>query len=161
MTVDHISHRLLQASTLTYRFFDLPLPKMEPATFLYTFLLTTSIIYTTLLLLRKRSAPLPPGPTGLPLVGSLPFLDPSLHTYFADLSKKYGPIFSLQLGSKLAVVVSSSSLARAILREHDNIFANRDVPAAALVVAYGGNDIAWNPIGPTLRMLRRICVHEV
>lgn len=135
---------------------------MEPTTFLYTFLLTTFIIYTTLLLFRKRKTPpLPPGPTGLPLVGSLPFLDPSLHTYFDNLSKKYGPIFSLRLGSKLAVVISSSSLARAVLREHDNTFANRDVPATGRVLTYGGNDIAWNPNGPTWRMLRRACVQEV
>ncbi|KAJ4774840.1 Cytochrome P450 [Rhynchospora pubera] len=135
---------------------------MTPTTFLYTFLLPAFLIYTTFLLLRKkRTPPLPPGPTGLPLVGSLPFLNPSLHTYFTDLSKKYGPIFSLQLGSKLAVVISSSSLARAILREHDNTFANRDVPAAARVLTYGGNDIVWTPNGPTWRMLRRICVHEM
>ncbi|KAJ4777022.1 Cytochrome P450 family protein [Rhynchospora pubera] len=135
---------------------------MEPTTFLYTFLLTTFLIYTTLLLLRKRrTPPLPPGPTGLPLVGSLPFLDPSLHTYFADLSKKHGPIFSLQLGSKLAVVISSSSLARAVLREHDNTFANHDVPEAGRIATYGGRDIAWTPNGPTWRMLRRICVHEM
>ncbi|KAJ4803863.1 Cytochrome P450 family protein [Rhynchospora pubera] len=135
---------------------------MEPTTFLYTFLLTTFLIYTTLLLLRKRrTPPLPPGPTGLPLVGSLPFLDPSLHTYFADLSKKHGPIFSLQLGSKLAVVISSSSLARAVLREHDNTFANHDVPEAGRIATYGGSDIAWTPNGPTWRMLRRICVHEM
>ncbi|KAF3341794.1 Ferruginol synthase [Carex littledalei] len=135
---------------------------MEPATFLYTFLLATFFLYTTLLLLRKRRIPpLPPGPTGLPLLGSLPFLDPSLHTYFADLSKKYGPIFSLRLGSKLTVVISSPSLARAILREHDDTFANRDVSASAFVATYGGNDIAWSPNGPTWRMLRRVCVHEV
>ncbi|KAF3324988.1 geraniol 8-hydroxylase-like protein [Carex littledalei] len=135
---------------------------MEPTTFLYTFLLATFFLYTTLLLLRKRrTPPLPPGPTGLPLVGSLPFLDPSLHTYFANLSKKYGPIFSLRLGSKLTVVVSSPSLARSILREHDDTFANRDVPAAGITATYGGNDIVWSPNGPTWRMLRRVTVHEV
>ncbi|KAJ4777020.1 Cytochrome P450 family protein [Rhynchospora pubera] len=135
---------------------------MEPTTFLYTFLLTTFLIYTALLLLRRRrTPPLPPGPTGLPLVGSLPFLDPSLHTYFTDLSKKYGPIFSLQLGSKLAVVISSSSLAHAVLREHDNTFANRDVTETGRLFSYGGNDILWSPNGPTWRMLRRICVHEM
>ncbi|KAJ4777023.1 Cytochrome P450 family protein [Rhynchospora pubera] len=135
---------------------------MEPTTFFYTFLLTTFLIYIAHLLIRKkRTPPLPPGPIGLPLVGSLPFLDPSLHKYFADLSKKYGPIFSLQLGSKLAVVISSSSLARAVLQEHDNTFANRDVPETGRVFSYGGNDIVWTPNGPTWRMLRRICVHEM
>ncbi|XP_078165719.1 flavonoid 3'-monooxygenase CYP75B137-like [Carex rostrata] len=135
---------------------------MEPTTFLYTLLLATFFLYTTRLLLRRRrTPPLPPGPTGLPLVGSLPFLDPSLHTYFDDLSKKYGPIFSLRLGSKLTVVISSPSLAHAIMREHDDTFANRDVPVVATITSYGGNDIAFSPNGPTWRMLRRVCVHEV
>ncbi|XP_078165715.1 flavonoid 3'-monooxygenase CYP75B137-like [Carex rostrata] len=148
---------------MSYRFHThLLLPMMEPTTFLYAFLLTTIFLYTTLLLFRRRrTPPLPPGPTGLPLVGSLPFLDPSLHTYFADLSKKYGPIFSLRLGSKLTVVISSPSLARAILREHDDTFSNRDVPTAAFILSYGGNDIGFSPNGPTWRMLRRVCVHEV
>jgi cytochrome P450 len=134
---------------------------MEPTLMLYTFLVTTSIIYTTLLLRKRRALQLPPGPTGLPIVGSLPFLGPLLHTYFAELSKKYGPIFSLQLGSQLAVVISSSSLARDVLREHDNTFANRDVPMAGFIATYGGNDIVWAPNGPTWRMLRRVCVHEM
>ncbi|XP_078165720.1 flavonoid 3'-monooxygenase CYP75B137-like [Carex rostrata] len=134
----------------------------EPTTFLYTFFLAAFFLYATLFLLRrKRSPPLPPGPTGLPLIGSLPFLDPSLHKYFADLSKKYGPIFSLRLGSRLTVVISSPSLSRAILREHDETFANPDVTAAAYIFSYGGNDIAFSPNGPTWRMLRHVGVHEV
>ncbi|XP_078171178.1 flavonoid 3'-monooxygenase CYP75B137-like [Carex rostrata] len=135
---------------------------MEPTTFLYTFLLATFFLYATLVLRhRRRTPPLPPGPTGLPLIGSLPFLDPSLHTYFSDLSKKYGPIFSLRLGSRLTVVISSPSLSRAIMREHDDTFANHDMPAAASVFSYGGNDILFSPNGPTWRMLRRISVHEM
>ncbi|URE16122.1 cytochrome P450 [Musa troglodytarum] len=65
---------------------------------------------------RPRSAPLPPGPTGLPLVGSIPFLEPDLHSYFARLARAHGPIFSLRLGAKLAVVVTSPSLAREVLK---------------------------------------------
>jgi hypothetical protein len=135
---------------------------VEHTTFLYTFLFATFFLYTThLLLRRRRTPPLPPGPIGLPIVGSLPFLDPSLHTYFTDLSKKYGPIFSLSICSKLTVVISSPSLARAILREQDDTFANRDFPEVVSIASYGGNDIAFSPNGPTWRMLRRVCVHEV
>jgi cytochrome P450 len=134
----------------------------EPTTFLYTFLLATFFLYTThLLLRRRRTPPLPPGPRGLPLVGSLPFIDPSLHTYFADLSKKYGPIFSLRIFNKLTVVISSPSLARAIFRDHDDTFANRDVPVVASIASYGGNDMTFSHNGPTWRMLRRVSAHEV
>ncbi|CAL9062107.1 geraniol 8-hydroxylase-like [Musa acuminata AAA Group] len=111
---------------------------------------------------RPRSAPLPPGPIGLPLVGSLPFLEPDLHSYFARLARAHGPIFSLRLGAKLAVVVTSPSLAREVLKDQDAAFANRDVPAAARVITYGGGtEIVWNPNGPVWRMLRRACVREM
>uniref|UniRef100_A0A7N0VAD7 Cytochrome P450 n=1 Tax=Kalanchoe fedtschenkoi TaxID=63787 RepID=A0A7N0VAD7_KALFE len=107
---------------------------------------------------RRLQAPLPPGPRGLPLLGSLPFLDPELHSYLADLSRKYGPIMKLQLGQKLAVVISSPSTARQVLKDHDIIFANRDVPVAGLAASYGGSDIVWRPYGPEWRMLRKVCV---
>lgn len=121
--------------------------------------------YAAHLYLRRRqntkSPPLPPGPTGLPVVGSLPFLDPELHTHFATLAKTHGPIYSIRLGSKLGIVVSSPALAREVLRDNDAVLANRDVPAAALVIAYGASDIVWNPNGPTWRMLRRVCVQRM
>ncbi|XP_077219317.1 flavonoid 3'-monooxygenase-like [Tasmannia lanceolata] len=104
---------------------------------------------------------LPPGPRGLPLVGSLLFLDPELHRYFAKLARTYGPIMSLRLGHKLCVVVSSSSLAKEVLKDHDSIFANRDVPIAALVATYGGQDMVWSAYNSHWRMLRKVCVREM
>ncbi|KAK9147949.1 hypothetical protein Scep_006706 [Stephania cephalantha] len=118
---------------------------------------------TTLLCKSRKSHNLryPPGPRGLPLVGHLPFLDPQLHTYFANLAKTYGPIYKLKLGNKLGVVVTSPSLAREILRDNDITFANHDVPSVARVVAYGGSDVVWTPYGPEWRMLRRVCVRDM
>lgn len=110
---------------------------------------------------RRRSSPLPPGPTGFPLVGSLFSLDPDLHTYFASLAKIYGPMFSIKLGTKLGIVISSPAIAKEVLQDNDAIFANRDVPAVAHVIAYGASDIAWSPNGPTWRMLRKVCVREM
>ncbi|CAD6264980.1 unnamed protein product [Miscanthus lutarioriparius] len=111
---------------------------------------------------KSNGGGLPPGPTGLPLVGSLPSLDPQLHVYFARLAGRYGPIFSIRLGSKLGVVVTSPSLAREVLREQDLVFSGRDVPDAARSISYGGGqNIVWNPVGPTWRLLRRVCVREM
>ncbi|KAL0693026.1 hypothetical protein Bca4012_060206 [Brassica carinata] len=110
---------------------------------------------------KRRSPPLPPGPWGLPIVGNLPFLKPELHTYFQGLAKMHGPIFKLRFGSKLAIVVTSSEVAREILRTNDVIFANHDVPAVAIVNTYGGIDIPWSPYGPRFRMLRKLCVNKI
>ncbi|KAL3499503.1 hypothetical protein ACH5RR_038596 [Cinchona calisaya] len=98
---------------------------------------------------RKERALLPPGPLGLPVLGYLPFLGTNLHTEFSELARRYGPIFKLQLGNKLCVVLSSPSLIKEVTREQDIFFANRDPPVVALTLTYGGFDIAWSSYGPT------------
>nr|XP_011465712.1 PREDICTED: premnaspirodiene oxygenase-like [Fragaria vesca subsp. vesca] len=72
-----------------------------------------------------------------------------------------GPIYKLRLGTKLVVVITSPSLARQVLKDHDVIFANHDVPVAALATTYGGSDIAWTPYGPEWRILRKVCVLQM
>ncbi|KAF8412393.1 hypothetical protein HHK36_000357 [Tetracentron sinense] len=139
-------------------------PKDELARLLLTLSTVALLIFWFSWLLKKSKngkLPLPPGPKGLPLVGNLPFLDPELHTYFSHLSRTYGPVTKLQLGNKLGIVVSSPSSAKEVLKDQDVTFANRDVPFAALVVAYGGSDIVWTPYGPEWRMLRKVCVREM
>lgn len=58
-------------------------------------------------------------------------------------------------------MVTSPAVAREILKDHDTIFANRDVPVAGKEAAYGGCDIVWTPYGPEWRMLRKVCVREM
>ncbi|OMP00049.1 Cytochrome P450 [Corchorus olitorius] len=112
----------------------------------------------------KSRPPLPPGPPGLPILGNLPnfLLQPDhLHQYFHKLSKIYGPIIKLELGSKTCIVVSSASVAKEVLKDHDAIFANRDSPIAAIIGTYGGSDIVLRPNGPEWNKLRRIVVREL
>ncbi|TMW94178.1 hypothetical protein EJD97_010660 [Solanum chilense] len=104
---------------------------------------------------------LPPGPKALPLIGNLHSLDPELHTYFASLSKTYGPICRIWLGKKLGIIIASPDLAREVLKDKDIIFSNRDVPDAGREFSYGGNSILWTPYGPKWRMLRKVCVRDM
>ncbi|CAF1702443.1 unnamed protein product [Brassica oleracea] len=120
--------------------------------------LTTIITVFWFLLKRSPQPPLPPGPRGLPIVGNLPFLKPDLHTYFRNLAQEYGPIFKLNFGSKLTVVVNTPSLAREILKEQDINFSNRDVLLTARAITYGGLDLVWLPYSAEWRMLRKVCV---
>nr|ASO98030.1 cytochrome p450 CYP306A1 [Spodoptera exigua] len=56
---------------------------------------------------------LPPGPWGLPVVGYLPFLDRHQpHLTLTKLSKQYGPIYGIGMGSVYAVVLSDHKLIR-------------------------------------------------
>ncbi|KAF5181395.1 Cytochrome p450 [Thalictrum thalictroides] len=110
---------------------------------------------------REWELPQPPGPRGLPLVGNLPFLEADLQRYFTKLAQVYGPILKIRMGKKICVVLSSPSLVKEVLRDHDAIFAYRDAPIAGLAVTYGGLDIAWSPHGPMWRMLRKVLVGEM
>ncbi|KAK1430559.1 hypothetical protein QVD17_13384 [Tagetes erecta] len=114
------------------------------------------LFYTT-----KRSSPLPPGPYGLPLVGYLPFLGSNLHEIFTDMAQKYGPIFSLRLGSKLCVVVNSVDLVKVVSHDLDQIFANRSSHQAALTVSYGRSNIAWSDNNKHWRDMRKLLVSQV
>ncbi|KAM6597547.1 hypothetical protein CsatA_008071 [Cannabis sativa] len=132
------------------------------STTLFFTLLSTLIIvliwYIKSKKLNQYSTPLPPGPRGLPIVGSLLSLEPELHSYFKSLAHTYGPILKLRLGSKLKIIITSPTLARQVLKENDTIFANRDVPSVTRNSAYGVSDIVWTPYGPEWRMLRKVCV---
>ncbi|EFX85499.1 phm, putative ecdysteroid 25-hydroxylase, ecdysone biosynthesis [Daphnia pulex] len=56
---------------------------------------------------------LPPGPSGLPWLGYLPWIDSRApYETFAELSRRYGRIYSLKLGDMLAVFISDPQLVR-------------------------------------------------
>ncbi|CAM8909561.1 unnamed protein product [Rhodiola kirilowii] len=111
--------------------------------------------------LRKRTFPLPPGPRGLPLLGYLPFLGRDPHVTFANLSKVYGPIFKVQLGNKLHIVLSTPELVKEVVRDKDIIFANRGSGVATNIATYEANDIAFRDYGPEWRKLRKITAHKL
>ena len=61
---------------------------------------------------------LPPGPTGLPILGSFLQLGEKPHHSLSKFAESYGPLISLRLGSITTVVASSPETARLILQKH-------------------------------------------
>ncbi|TYH41651.1 hypothetical protein ES332_D11G008000v1 [Gossypium tomentosum] len=109
----------------------------------------------------KINPHLPPGLLGLPIIGNLPFIKPELHRYFSDLSRIYGPIFKRRMESVFAIVINSPSLANEVLKVQDAIFANHDVPAAAVVGTFGGLNILWTPNGPRYNQPPKLVICEI
>ncbi|GJS02978.1 putative ribonuclease H-like domain-containing protein [Tanacetum coccineum] len=74
----------------------------------------------------------------------------------------YGPIFKFHLGtSKLYIVINTPELAKAMVRDQDEAFSNRDLTVAASIISYGGQDLVFSNYNSHWRKLRKIFVHEV
>ncbi|KAM0947320.1 putative costunolide synthase [Dioscorea sansibarensis] len=108
------------------------------------------------LVLPKRSFKLPPSPWKLPLVGNLHQF--GSHQILHKLSNKYGPLMFLKLGQVPTLVVSSSEMAKEIMKTHDHIFASRPILKASRILLYKNRDMAFAPYGEYWRQMRKITV---
>ncbi|CAI0464920.1 unnamed protein product [Linum tenue] len=111
---------------------------------------------------KRRRTNLPPSPPALPFIGHLLLLKQPVHRALQNLSNKYGPIYSLKLGVRNAIVVSSPSLAEECLNRNDIVFANR--PNNFLgwkIIGYNYKTMGASPYGPHWRNLRRLSTVEL
>ena len=108
---------------------------------------------------------LPPGPPGWPVVGNLiqvvlqrrPFM-----YVVRDLREKYGPIFTMQMGQRTLVIVTSPELIHEALVQRGPEFASRPADSPIrLIFSVGKCAINSAPYGPLWRALRRNFVTEL
>ncbi|CAN6817722.1 unnamed protein product [Brassica oleracea] len=106
---------------------------------------------------------LPPSPPyALPILGHHLLIKPPVHRLFHRLSKTYGPIFSLRVGYRRTVVISSSSLAsECFTGQNDVLMSNRPCFLTAKYVAYNYTTVGTAPYGDHWRNLRRVCSLEI
>lgn len=108
---------------------------------------------------KNSPSTFPRGPKGLPILGNLHQLDISnLHIQFWNLSKIYGPLFSLQIGFKKAIVISTPKLAQQILKDHDHDVSSRPPSRGTQTLSYNGIDMIFSPYNDCWREIRKICV---
>ncbi|XP_049394445.1 cytochrome P450 71A4-like [Solanum stenotomum] len=116
--------------------------------FLQRFFFTTS----------NNNKKLPPSPRKLPIIGNLHQLGSHPHRSLHKLSKKYGPVMLLHLGSKPVLVASSVDAARDIMKTHDLVWSSRPKSSIADGLIYGSTDVPFSPYGEYWRQIRSIAV---
>ncbi|XP_019056308.1 PREDICTED: cytochrome P450 71B11-like [Tarenaya hassleriana] len=111
--------------------------------------------------MRKRKRNFPPGPRGLPIIGNLHQLGPRPHLSLTTLSKKYGPITYLKLGSVPMVVASSRETVKELLKTHDLDCCSRPVMTYSSRLTYDNKDLGFSPYSDYWRDLRKTSVVEL
>ncbi|XP_061374304.1 geraniol 8-hydroxylase-like [Gastrolobium bilobum] len=106
---------------------------------------------------RKPKPKLPPGPSRLPIIGNLLELGQMPHQSLAKLAEIHGPVMSLKLGKITTVVISSAEMAREVLLTHDQFLSNRTIPQSVSVLNHEHYSLAFIPVSPLWRDLRKIC----
>ncbi|GJE93448.1 cytochrome P450 [Phanerochaete sordida] len=119
-----------------------------------------ALVYALLHVFRqmkiKALGNLPPGPSGLPIVGSLPFLshypELTLHKY----AKKFGPLYSMFLGDQLFVVVSDPQIVKDLVITNGAIFSSRKEMFMKSKIIFVRRGITATPYDDTWRKHRRL-----
>ncbi|XP_023768148.1 cytochrome P450 Tp4149 [Lactuca sativa] len=101
---------------------------------------------------------LPPSPRKLPILGNLHQLGSHPHQSLHALSKKYGPLMLIHIGSIPTLVASSVDAAQGILKTHDSSFSSRPNMSIVKILFYGGKNLIFSPQGEHWRKMRSVLV---
>ncbi|XP_047176212.1 cytochrome P450 82A4-like [Vigna umbellata] len=98
-----------------------------------------------------------------PILGHLPLLNDSKapHRTLGALADKYGPIFTVQLGSKKTLVISNWEMAKECFTTNDAVVSSRPKLAAAEHMTYNKAMFSVAPCGPYWRTTRKIATSEI
>ncbi|XP_059102147.1 steroid 17-alpha-hydroxylase/17,20 lyase [Peromyscus eremicus] len=96
----------------------------------------------------------------LPLVGSLPFLPRHghMHVNFFKLQKKYGPIYSLRLGTTPTVIIGQYQLAREVLVKKGKEFSGRPQMVTLGLLSDQGKGIAFADSDGSWQLHRKLAL---
>ncbi|XP_033744192.1 cytochrome P450 2C25-like [Pecten maximus] len=84
----------------------------------------------------------PPGPTGYPLVGNFPlFISGNRPKLFDQLRRKYGDVFSLQLGSRRMVVINGYEARKEAFVKQADVFSERPTADYVSIRSSNGKEV--------------------
>ncbi|KAK4258226.1 hypothetical protein QN277_007698 [Acacia crassicarpa] len=103
----------------------------------------------------------PPGPRPYPIIGNILQLGSIPLLSMTNLSRFYGPIMSLKLGTRTTIVISSPEIAKEAFHKHDLDFSSRAFPDSVRALDHHKFSVGWLPISPQWRALRRACAIQL
>nr|WAU86961.1 birch protein [Betula platyphylla] len=111
---------------------------------------------------KSCSPRLPPGPKPFPIIGNiLELVGNQPHLALSKLSKTYGPLMTLKLGSITSIVISSPDLAKEALQKHDQVFSSRTIPDSNRALNHHKFSMGWLPTSARWRSLRKVSVTQI
>ncbi|XP_068501688.1 cytochrome P450 82A4-like [Phaseolus vulgaris] len=98
-----------------------------------------------------------------PILGHLPLLSGSKspHRTLGALAEKYGPIFTIQLGSKKALIINNWEIAKECFTTIDMVVSSRPKILASELMGYNHAMFGFAPYGPYWREIRKITTLEI
>ncbi|KAK6146082.1 hypothetical protein DH2020_019951 [Rehmannia glutinosa] len=134
-----------------------------------SFLLAQLIGFATIILhkflkTKKKTPPLPPGPTGYPVIGSLPEMIKNkptfrwIHKLMQELNTE---IACIRLGKIYIIPVTSPELAREFLHKQDEVFASRPDYMSGKLTSNNFLTAALSPVCDQWKKMRRILASKL
>ncbi|XP_070556175.1 cytochrome P450 2U1-like [Ptychodera flava] len=120
------------------------------------FMVLVAFILIAALWSMRRPAGLPPGPRGLPFIGSIGDLALNPVWTISDFAKTYGDIYTLKIGMQYIVVLNNIKLVREALVEKQDQFAGRPWIYSMDLLSEGGQSISNGYFTKKWKVLRKI-----
>jgi len=146
--MDLVLSSLINGTTIALLYFIIPL-----CLFLFGF---SKVVHS-----KNKEAPIAEG--AWPILGHLSLFSgtQSPHRVLGTLADKYGPIFTIKLGSKRALILNNWEMAKECFTTNDTVVSSRPKLVATEHLCYNGAMFGFAPYGPYWRKLRKIVTFEV
>ncbi|OQD76085.1 hypothetical protein PENDEC_c005G00753 [Penicillium decumbens] len=115
------------------------------------------VILSRLSMIGRRPKNYPPGPPTLPILGNIhqmPSRD--AHLQFEKWAREYGPVYSLMLGTKCLIVLSSDEAVKELLDKRSGIYSHRQEMYIGQVLCSGDLRLLMMGYGPRWRGFRKM-----
>ncbi|XP_010429154.2 PREDICTED: tryptophan N-monooxygenase 2-like [Camelina sativa] len=114
---------------------------------------------------NKKLHPLPPGPTGFPIVGMIPGMLKNrpvfrwIHSLMKELNNT--EILCVRLGNTHVISVTCPKIAREIFKQQDALFASRPLTYAQKILSNGYKTCVITPFGEQFKKMRKVIMTEI